>query len=699
MFARIFTLTALLTLTATYSAFAQSTATPYSSTTTGQTGLNTIPSARMDETGTIKTGLGVTDSYWHGFIGLQITNNFNISLRQTAEISNPAQDPDRFYPGIDGKFLLAKETAYAPALAVGIQSATGHARMGGEYLTASKRYKNFDFTLGLGWGRYGSAFQLDNPLGAVASHFDKDRNLDGEMPVEPSDWFTGEKIGLFGGVEYFTPIDGLSLKADLGADHYEAEKATFAYDAPAPWSIGANYNWQTRFADINTSIAAQGTERIMARLSLSQNIKNWFKPEPDTKTLRPDRPFGPSSPLAIQNTAKANNINLHDTSQHGNEITSVLSITPNHSTPAQIRTAAIHIANAAGPEIETISITPAIQNIEGPQISLNRTGLEQAVTNNQKSAEEIWHAAEIKNKQSRCLHDQTCKKGQRTGFVPFRLILDEQFSLAEEDYGVLHRTSLITKIRTPRKFGFMDSGFSLRLNLTDNLDRMEKLRPQSPLPVRSNENEFAHRFASLDEAYTAVSHSFNNGIHIMSMAGYLEEMYAGAGAEILYRPLNKRFTLGAETYIATKRDPDSSFNLGLTADQVLTGFLTASYDIPNHDITLTGKAGRFLAEDTGAQIGFEKNFSNGAKLAGHVTLSNTADYDLFGGATDADHRISLTLPLGGIKYIPDFAEAAITQRPFGRDIGQSLNKPQSLYDMTEPLSMPHLIRNWDDITP
>lgn len=655
----------------------------------------------MNETGTITTGIAATDPYINIFAGIQIAKPLSITIRQTAEVSNPLKDPNRFFPGIDAKLRLAEETEQTPAIAIGITAATGHTRTSGEYIAASKRFGNFDFTAGLGWGRYGSALQIDNPLKSISSHFSKNRNLDSEIPNEPSDWFTGDSIGVFGGVEYFTPLKGLSLKADIGADRYEAERAAFNFDAPAPWSIGANYNWQTKHATIDTSIAAQGINRVMARLAISQNLKNWFKPAPPENTV-PMAKYRTNTAFSNQHieiAAERDKISLQSTTQTELEIQTTLTLSPHHNTPAQIRNAAIHIANTTKPSIETITITPVSLGIQGPAISLQRTDLENAIAHNQGSAEEIWHGSEIIAGQHAGLTKRRRIKEVNRGILPFKLTLDEQISLAEEDSGILHRTSIISQFILPRKFGYLDSGASIRLNIADNLDRLDSIRPRSALPVRSDISDFTDNAISLDTAYTAFTHSPRTDLHISGISGYLEEMYAGAGGEILYRPLNSRFAIGAETYLALKRDPNSTLALNLTGDSLITGHINAWYDVPNHDIVLTAKTGRFLAEDLGIQLGFEKNFKSGAKLEGNITLSNTADFDLFGGTTHADHMMRLTLPLGGIKHLPDYARARITSAPFGRDIGQSINKPLSLYAQTEPFSMSHIIRNWDDITP
>ena len=229
----------------------------------GPLGLNTVPSARMDKAGTVRLGASTLDPYMHGTASIQISDSFNVTLRQTAETSSFTNDPDRLTPGLDLKLRLSPETKYMPEISVGIIGALGHKRMAGEYVAASKRYKDFDFTAGLGWGRYGSSGTFDNPLGFLSTHFKDRRPVDGQMPSGPDHWFTGDNLGLFGGVEYFTPVDGLSLKLDYSADRYTAEKTAFNFDPPDPWTIGVHYA-PTDWADIGVGVA--GTEKIMATL-------------------------------------------------------------------------------------------------------------------------------------------------------------------------------------------------------------------------------------------------------------------------------------------------------------------------------------------------------------------------------------------------------------------------------------------------
>jgi hypothetical protein len=650
----------------------------------GPLGLNTVPSARMDKAGTLRLGVSTLDPYAHAFLGAQLSDFLYVQMRQTMDASD-LNKSDQFFPGVDLKFQLLEENRVRPEVSVGLQSALGHKRMAGEYLVASKRYHNFDFTAGLGWGRYAGRWKLPNVLGQALSHFDKDRALDGEMPNAPENWFTGEDMGVFGGVEYFTPVDGLSVKFDLGADRYSAEKAAFSYDAPPPWAIGLSYK-PTDWLDMN--IAAHGTDKIMARVSLSPSIKKWNGAEKDSKVfLKKNR----SMPSPGSNKAP-----LYDKDQNGNRAVGSLALDPFWPSPAQYREAMIEMANHTSPGVEEIEITPTVMRLRGSSVKLMRKDFENALNKQQGSLEEIWRNAAFNDKgQSGFVRH----KEPWFGWRGLRLMLDQQISLSEEDRGILTRTSVVAGSRMATMFGFMDGGYALRINAYNNLDKLREERITQLLPVRSDVNDFTDNIVAVDELYTAFTHSLTPELHLVAAAGYLEEMFAGAGGEILYRPFGPRYAFGAELWQTFKRDPDTFMNLKFNGDHILSGHLNAWYDIPEADLTLHLKAGRYLGSDWGGGIGLKKTFRNGATLSGEFAVTNLADLDTFGDETHAKAGMRLTMPLGGTKYIPGGVHVRIKAEPFGRDSAEALESPVSLYELIEPFSYGHIVRNWADILP
>lgn len=700
--------TQLLLLISTFPAFILSSGTACASAYNksdslyGPLGLNVVPNARINESGTIKLGTATLDPYLHTYLGLQLTDSFYVQLRQSAEISDLNDDADRLYPGIDFKLRLAKESTYRPEFSIGVQSAAGHTRMSGEYIALSKRYKAFDFTAGLGWGRFGSAGHFKNPLKALSNHFERDRALDGEAPSGIENWFTGDDVGFFAGIEYQTPLQGLSIKGDYGADRYSAERTALRYDPPSPWSLGLSYqptSW------LNIGVGAQGTDKLMARLTLNTNMKSWR----NRGDYTPDKKVNFRSyrtELALNNqieiAAKRENITLSDTTFDNTHIARThLALNTRTAAPYQFGQAAKHMSNHAGPAVEELIITPTLNGLKGTPIKLLRKDMMRAAALKEGSADEIWQNVEFETQSKNHIENNT-PRGKNDGNTPFHhtlyFDLDQQLSLSEEDTGVLNRTSLIAGFKGARLFGLFDQDMALRLNLADNLNRITDLRPRSPLPVRSDVDLFARRTLSLERSTLNFTHSFKPDLHLALMGGYLEEMYGGFGGEILYRPFKSRFAAGIELWQAFKRDPYTDLNTGFTGDRLLTGHLKAWYDIPGQDMTVGAEFGRYLAEDVGGGITLSKRFKNGVSVEGFITMTDTSDFDLFGDQTHINHGIRLNVPFGGYKYLPRNTRIKARLEPFGRDIGQKIQVGTSLYERTEPLSYAHIARHWDEIT-
>lgn len=660
----------------------------------GVQGLSTVPNARMDDSGTVRAGVSYLDPYAHAYLGFQIGGPLYISLRQTAETSNIKDDPDRLYPGLDLKLRLLKESEYAPALVVGLQSATGHARSAAEYIALSKRYDAFDFTAGLGWGRMGSAGHFKNPLKGLSNHFGKDRPLDGEMPNEPSDWFTGETIGLFAGVEYQTPFKGLSLVFDVGADRYAAEQVAFDYSAPAPWSAGVRYSpreWVTLAAGV------QGTDKVMAQLTFQGSPGGWPWSSRKKDTMPPLNPARTDMPQPGQAVLSAEkyDIALDSVVFEGAKGMAGLELKPGRSTPLQMGQAMRMLANEAGPDVEEVSIIPYVQGLRGPKVKLMRKDFEKALALNSGSADEIW-----KNAQFDAEGEGGERPAMRMRYKPenLRFILDNEVSLSEEDSGTLYRSALIAEMEGPTLWNALHTGTSWRLNLKDNLARLDDIRPRALLPVRSNIGDFTDSTVGLDRMYAALTHSFTPELHGMAAAGYLEEMYGGAGGEILWRPYGKRYALGAESWLALKREPLVTLASGFNGDSLLTGHVNGWYEFPEANLTAYAKIGRFLAEDLGVTAGLLHRFNNGATLEGFATLTDSADFDLFGGTTHAYQGVKFTLPLGSIPYVPEGSAVRVRAAPLGRDTGQALDAPLKLYEMTESFSSGHMAQYWEEVT-
>lgn len=662
----------------------------------GPLGLITTPTARMDETGTVRAGISTLDPYLHAHVGLQIADPFYVSIRQSAEISDLNDDARSLYPGIDIKLRLIKEGPYHPALALGWLGAVGHKRMAGEYLVASKRHENWDFSAGLGWGRMGSNGQIGNPLGFLGGHFQKKRWTDGADPNGPEDWFTGDDIGVFAGFEYSAPwADGLSLSAEWGADRYTAERAAFGFDAPAPWALGVHYSPQPW---INLSTALVGGEKIMAALTLQNALPKWpgkfFKK--DKLTHEPLRPYrtGITEPAAMERAAERSGLRLHHTSASYTRAQTTLEIPQQLTTPQAIGLALPYMSNHAGETVEGLEIRPVYMGLTGPLIRVNRRDITQALGHRAGSPQEIWRNAEFNPEST----DELTLHGRgKSGYDhSLRLLLDQQISLSEEDHGLLRRTAVVVSGISSSSFGLL-GGMGLRINLAHNLGHLASYRAPSLLPVRSDVADFADTRLALDHAYLGFARSISPDLHAAVAAGYLEEMYSGAGGDILYRPYGKTWAVGAEGWLAFKRAPRTAMNMSVSGDRVFTGHVKAYYEFPDTNTTAEARFGRYLNEDIGGTLALNQRFDHGLNVRGFVTATDRSDLDVFGGSTHLFAGLEVSLPLGNLPVVPQNSALRLSAAPFGRDNGQSLQNPVDLYSLSEPLSYRHIARHWNDI--
>jgi hypothetical protein len=345
------------------------------------------------------------------------------------------------------------------------------------------------------------------------------------------------------------------------------------------------------------------------------------------------------------------------------------------------------------PQAQSLQFQLISHGLRGPDLRLMTADLRRAA-NHESSPQEIWRNAEFTREA------QEKQEAEETTLWPMRpylwLIQDNQLGWEDGgESGLLARSSLIAEARAPEILNLLTLGAAFRLNIADNLHRIDA--PRAPLPVRSDVEKFADRTIGLERLYATSFHSLSPEWHTALSAGYLEEMVAGVGGEIIYRPFKSRFAIGAELWQTFRRDPQTSLNLGLNGDHVLTGHINAWYDWPEPDITLHLQAGRYLAEDIGLTAALEKDFVNGAKLKGFITVTDGADSGNFGKDTRTTQGISLSLPLGGLPYIPDGSAIRLRAEPFARDTGQAVDKPVSLFELTEPFTLGHMARYWEKI--
>ncbi len=176
-------------------------------------------------------------------------------------------------------------------------------------------------------------------------------------------------------------------------------------------------------------------------------------------------------------------------------------------------------------------------------------------------------------------------------------------------------------------------------------------------------------------------------------AGYLESMFGGGGGEILWRPDDSRFAIGADIYEVWQRN----FNrlLGFRKYHVLTGHVTLYYQSPWYGMNFRVHVGRYLAKDIGATFEVTRRFSTGVEIGAFATFTNVP-FKKFGEGS-FDKGIIIRIPFDWALPISTQSEYAIDLRPLTRDGGQRLLGDAVLYDATQPSSRDEFENHLDQI--
>jgi hypothetical protein len=171
--------------------------------------------------------------------------------------------------------------------------------------------------------------------------------------------------------------------------------------------------------------------------------------------------------------------------------------------------------------------------------------------------------------------------------------------------------------------------------------------------------------------------------------GYLESMFAGAGGEILWRPENARWALGADIYEVWQRDFDRLF--GLQHYRQTTGHVSLYYDSPWYNLNFQLRAGQYLAGDRGVTLQVTRRFSTGVEIGAFVTKTNVSASEF--GEGSFDKGIIIRIPLGWVAPLETQSQIAMDLRPVQRDGGQTLGGDATLYDETRMTSEGEIFRS------
>ncbi len=671
----------------------------------GMVGLMQTPTARMQEAGEVALTVAKNDPYTLYTMSLQPTDNLEVGFRFT-DIG------DRLYGSADDdgdkslkdkslsvKLKVLDESKYLPSIAVGMRDPLGTGLFDGEYVVANKRFKNIDASLGIGFGYLGNRKNISNPLGSAHDNYKVRKSDRADFGGEPNykNWFTG-KGALFGGLLWQTPYQPLSVKIEYDGNDYSREpSAKGKLETKSPINLGLQ--WQND--DVNLTVGYERGNQVTAGITLHDNIATAI---PTLKSQLPgylkafDKVANMSSNYSIDKFKKANKqknsvfnkqlskvtgLNVVDIVKNKNEWEIIVDGDVGIYVRKKIERGMKLLNQVASTDVKTFKVTIQTQNEPLKTIVVNR---EDWVLSHSKYQPPIFRQDAMKDK----LAIQKLTTDNRKFSYSIRPSFNQSFGGPD---GYLYALDLNAGVNVPLwKNAWVDG--NAKFDIYNNYDEYD-LKGSSKLPqVRTNIREYVTTSkAKLSNAQINQLYKISPNLFALGYAGYLEPMYAGVGAEVLYRPYNSNWGVGFDVNSVRQRDFNQGF--GLRKYHANTGHVNLYWDTDWHGVEVKAKAGKYLAGDLGATLDLSKKFANGAKMGAWATKTDVSA-DEFGEGS-FDKGIYFSMPLNTL--VENFSNGSLgfTWHPLLRDGGASLSRKNTLWNLTksyDPKLLEYKTKEW-----
>ena len=670
----------------------------------GNTGLLEIPSARFAKEGTLR--FGISNSYPNKFTFLT-ANPFpwlEATYRYT-EIKDRLYGPYSFSgnqtykdKGFDLKLLLAKESYIFPSIAIGLRDIAGTGVFSSEYLVASKEIKDFDVSIGIGWGRLGQLGNISNPLTRWSEDFNSRNSSPGEGGAfNQKDWFSGERASVFGGLEYKFKKYGLRLKLE-----YDPTKPDTGYSLSLPSEVDSRFNIGLTYNIGNLGDLGLSFERGN-QFRFSFNFRGNFSQEAKLKKIDPPKIKNTQNTKITHRDQrkylrnilfklKDEQIFLQGGSVKQNKVEVSVSQSKFNSQPLAVGRTARVIDQLSTDDLDELQVNIMNGDIETSSFSFSRENLNRALKN-EISVTELVSKTKIFSSTGN--QKYTSHKFRPTVNFPEHFwgmspALKHHIGGPEGFY----LGQLWWRINSNLKFTRnLTLSTVIGLDIYNNFDELDN-KSNSILPrVRSDIQEY------LKEGPTNIARmkldyiwSPKNDLFIRTDLGLIEEMFGGLGGEVLYRPFNKRYAIGFTGHYLKQREYKQL--LGFRDYKVFSGHLNTYFKLPQ-DVLLQVHAGRYLAKDTGITFDISRRFKTGFRIGVFATKTNISREEFGEGSFNKGFYFSIPLDL----YFSDYRSGNIgfSMSPLTRDGGAMLYNHNSLFGIFGETNKDSIDRDINDL--
>ncbi|WP_338922358.1 YjbH domain-containing protein [Pseudomonas silesiensis] len=670
----------------------------------GGVGLLQTPTARMAPAGELSLNANRTDPYSRYSVSFQPFDWLEGSFRYTA-ITNRAYGSEALSgdqsfkdKAIDAKVRLLEESHWLPQVALGARDIGGTGLFSSEYFVGNKRMGNFDLSLGLAWGYIGNRGDIDNPLGYIDDKFNHRPESTGLVETSGSfnanSYFRGTP-SFFGGVTYQTPWDPLSLKLEYEGNDYKHEPLQNNQVQDSPINLGLVFKANDT---VDLHAAWERGNTAMFGITLHTNFATRKAPtksfDPKPEPVPDVKPATAPTDVQWAGVAKRLQNNAGYTVSRITQRDSELIVYGEQGryfhTPKAVGRASRILDNSVNDKIDWFTLVDTRYSLPVQEVSLPRDTFREVVQED-RPVEDLRRVTE---QNVPVPHQEKTLFAQKPDPFTYGLGLGYKQNVGGPDGFLLYQFSADLTAEYRFQPDLWWSG-TLSANLLNNYDKFKYDAPSGLPRVRTDLRQYMTTSdITMPTFQMNKVKQLDQDLYGMLYGGYLESMYAGVGGEALYRPMGERWAVGVDMNWVKQRDFNQGF--GLRDYSTVTGNATLYYRSSFQDILGALSVGRYLARDMGVTLDLSREFSNGVRFGGWVTVTNATDEEY--GEGSFGKGIYFSIPFDELMSSSTTRRASLAWTPLTRDGGAALARSYSLYSLTERRNIDLFHNNFYKVT-
>lgn len=574
------------------------------------------------------------------------------------------------------KYALTDEGRVLPAISVGINGLFGNDRDAAEYIVASKTLaQTVEASVGLGWGRYGGTADVSAPFGQRPA-------FDTAKRASFDHLFKGD-AGVFAGLLWHTPVDGLSLAAEYSSD-------TFANEALMPdsrFNFGARYEVSE---GLTLGAYQRGGDTVGVTLTLSGNPN---RPRVAQPVGAPPVFVGARSGAAqtwgsaaspdfdrLAGLLSEQGIQLQKAKLDGDVAAVRVVSWSNAAVPKVIGRTARVLAATSPQSVNVFDISLTLNDLPTKTFTIRRNDIHQLV-DQPRGGSQVLANTGITGASDRA-QTWDWQQQQQPGFywsVAPRIQLDVT---SDNEFDPVAVLNAFVKYTVSPSLSFV--------GVLDYLLAGDKNQDPAPaLPTaRSDNSSYDRSSVQFTQLAAVYQRKLSDTVYSRFSFGLLERGYGGASAEILWTPNASNLAFGIEVNEVKKRDYDDPFEfVDYTAT---TGHGSVYWDTGYKGVSAQLDVGKYLAGDWGGTVTLSRYHANGwdTSLSATLTEANKDEQLKLG--------LRVSIPLGWVAPTTTAQKSTLRLGGISGDAGARLNVSDRLYPKVRDAGDQRVYDSWGE---